>query len=238
MRALSALGCLGLAAGFLVGGPAHRTSSLLPPTHARPQLMMASFTQNAPPAPPPVVSSGGGGGGGDDGRNEYLRLLDVDEQSELLADWIARARIYKMNPDAEIAARQGDSLPVLTDMSAWRSDPTGELALDKSVKQLLLGLCDERQIWAVATAEIRAGRQLLIRHLAVYPSESNSVDSTAALRMMRGLRALASIINVQLVVEDLKHINKGRFWLTAMALLGESEELNTQDEGGVNTQDQ
>ena len=58
--------------------------------------MMASFTQNAPPAPPPVVSSGGGGGGGDDGRNEYLRLLDVDEQSELLADWIARARIYKV----------------------------------------------------------------------------------------------------------------------------------------------
>lgn len=96
MRALSALGCLGLAAGFLVGGPAHRTSSLLQPTHARPHLMMASFTQNAPPAPPPVVSSGGGGGGGDDGRNEYLRLLDVDEQSELLADWIARARIYKV----------------------------------------------------------------------------------------------------------------------------------------------
>lgn len=132
-----------------------------------------------------------------------------------------------MSENQDVTERHLESLPVLELISGWRREATGhdsEHAIDHSVKQLLLGLCDDSQVWALATAEIRAGRQLVIRHIAVHPAETNVASSTAALRLMRGLRALASIISVQLIIEDLKDINKGRFWLAGLALLSTPSE--------------
>ena len=138
-----------------------------------------------------------------------------------------------MSADRDVSERHLESLPVLEEMIGWRKELTtagSQQAINHSVKQLLLGLCDDSRIWALATAEIHAGRQLVIRHIAVHPVEINLAGSTAALRLMRGLRALASIINVQLIIDDLKDINKGRFWLTGLALLSMPSD-NDGDEG-------
>lgn len=128
---------------------------------------------------------------------------------------------------------------------------------------------------AVASAEICTSGSLVVRQLAVHPSETHREGSTAAMRMLCGLRALAGAIEahratatrhrhappphsaatprpyltthsvhptrppstpltaltalhhfstllldqVTLDVEPLKQINKGRYWLAAVALL-------------------
>ena len=75
-------------------------------------------------------------------------------------------------------------------------------------------------VHALASADISATGALVVRHLAVHPSETHDVDgSTAALRMLAGLRSLALAIDVRLEIEPLKRVNKGRYWLAAVAML-------------------
>jgi len=59
-----------------------------------------------------------------------------------------------------------------------------------------------------------------VRRIAIHPAEQNDLGaSTAALRILCGLRALARAIQVSIDLEPLRDINKGRFWLAGMTLL-------------------
>jgi len=97
-------------------------------------------------------------------------------------------------------------------------------------------------VHALASADISATGALVVRHLAVHPSETHDVDgSTAALRMLAGLRSLALAIDVRLEIEPLKRVNKGRYWLAAVAMLqcanGDEEACEVAEELGYGVEE-
>lgn len=178
------------------------------------------------PPPPPTTSAGGGGGGGGD-KDEFLRVVDPEEEEHVIQDWISRSRIYKMTDDAELQERHKNAQQVMEDLLNCEEECDIEGALysveEEEVRgrhKVTLGLYDEDEmVHAMAGAEISECGELVVKLLAVNPVEVNRLTSTAALRILSGIRALAEQIEVKLDLEPLKHINKGRFWLTGLALL-------------------
>jgi len=183
--------------------------------------------QLAPPPPPTVHNGGGGGGGGD--KDEFLRVVEPDEEELVIQDWISRSRIYKMTEDAELHERHSNAQQVMESLLSCAEDPGCELdgayfdegdEYRSAAHKVTLGLYDENEsVHAIAGAEISEAGELVVNLLALNPVELNRSTSTAALRILSGIRALAEQIEVKLNLEPLKHINKGRYWLTGVALL-------------------
>lgn len=192
-------------------------------------------TQTAPPSPPPTITSDGGGGGdGDgDGEGDFLRLVAEGEADAVLTDWQSRSRIYKMTDNEELKERHSSALETIGDMlsrcTACQDDDHCSVPLDtpaarapQTPRRLTLGLFGPEQVCphALADAEIAQSGALVIKCLALNPVEyAEASSSTAALRILCGLRSLAETIGVPLDIEALKQVNKGRFWLAGMALL-------------------
>ena len=85
-----------------------------PPVASRAGEVHASLnTLRAPPAPPPVIGDGGSGGGGGGDPDEYLRLMEVEELHDILADWSSRGRIYHMSNNQWVQERHASGLDIL-----------------------------------------------------------------------------------------------------------------------------
>jgi len=237
--ALSAVLCAQLAASLSVGSP-HALRSSSSSSSARLPHSPQLSTLTAPPAPPPTATNQGGGGGGDGG-GDFLRLVAAAEAAPVLLDWQSRSRIYRMTDDSEIKERHSSALETIEDMLD-RCESSESCALpiegeaedyaptpahepdgftDISKRMLTLGLFGPTRILphALADAEISPSGALVIKSMALNPVENNEMTSTAALRILCGLRSLAETIGVQLDIEALKHVNKGRFWLAGAATL-------------------
>lgn len=191
----------------------------------------------APPPPPTIANSRGGGGGGGD-KDEFLRVVEPGEEERVMKDWLSRSRIYKMTDDAELQERHADAQKVLQDLldlcedydgceigALGSTEESGERDEEEEEKRrsrhkVTLGLYDEdERVHAIAGAEISEEGELVVNLLAINPVELNRESSTAALRILSGIRTLAEQIEVKLDLEPLKEINKGRFWLAGLALL-------------------
>jgi len=157
----------------------------------------------------------------------------------VIQDWISRSRIYKMTDDADLRERHANAQQVMEDLLQCAEEHgvcevEGSLfeddeALDDEPRpaghKVTLGLYDEDEsVHAIAGAEISETGELVVNLLALNPVELNRSGSTAALRILSGIRALAEQIEVTLNLEPLKQINKGRFWLTGVALLSAAGE--------------
>merc|ERR1712032_1115581 len=182
-------------------------------------------TLTAPPAPPPTVNRGGGGDDGEGG--EFLRLVESTEADGVLQDWTSRSRIYQMTDNAELKERHSSALDTILEMlgrcqeSCAVPDDDSKENAPLSARRLTLGLYGPADLppHALADAEISQSGVLVVKLLAINPAECNEVASTAALRILCGLRSLAEAIGVQLDIEALRQVNKGRFWLAGMVLL-------------------
>ena len=131
-----------------------------PPVASRAGEVHASLsTLRAPPAPPPVIGDGGGGGGGGGDPDEYLRLMEVEELHDILADWSSRGRIYHMSNNQWVQERHASGLDILERML---QDSDGE---SEHGRRLSLGLFEEEHVWAVAVAEVSVRRGLQVRSL-------------------------------------------------------------------------
>lgn len=144
------------------------------------------------------------------------------QEVALLTEWASRARIYKMSDTPEVSERHEAALGVLESMrisymldqessvqpagengaaSAHGSTPQGEgqLHAPSTSRRLSLGLFNAVQsdVHAIATGEIAHDGTIVVSQLAVHPSETHREESTSALRMMCGLRSLASTIEVR-----------------------------------------
>ena len=167
----------------------------------------------APPRPPPptAVDRGEGGGGDSD---EYLRLLNPAEQAELIEDWTARSRVYRMSNDDEVVGQHTTALETLAQMAMWdEGNKAAQAAGVDAPKRVALGLFAPGQVCALATAELSQDTGLVVHGLVVNPGELSVRDSTAALRLLHGLRSLAEAISVPLTAGPLKEVNGGRYWL-------------------------
>lgn len=160
----------------------------------------APVLERSPPAPPPIDSGGGGGGGGG-GSSEFLRLLNVAEQHEVLDDWSARSRVYKMTDNADLIAAHAEAIQEMEELRAFdTTGPPGE-----SGRKMVLGLFQEDNICAVAGAEVSHAAGLVVSSLIVYPAELNDAKSTAALRLVHALYLLADAIDTPL---DMRPVNE------------------------------
>ena len=122
-----------------------------PPVASRAGEVHASLnTLWARPAPPPVIGDGGSGGGGGGDPDEYLRLMEVEELHDILADWSSRGRIYHMSNNQWVQERHASGLNILERML---QDSDGE---SQHGRRLSLGLFEEEHVWAVAVAEVSA----------------------------------------------------------------------------------
>ena len=131
-----------------------------PPVASRAGEVHASLnTLWAPPAPPPVIGDGGSGGGGGGDPDEYLRLMEVEELHDILADWSSRGRIYHMSNNQWVQERHASGLDILERML---QDSDGE---SEHGRRLSLGLFEEEHVWAVAVAEVSVRRGLQVRSL-------------------------------------------------------------------------
>lgn len=156
--------------------------------------------ERAPPAPPPVDDGGGGGGGGGGG-SEFLRLLNVAEQQELLADWTSRSRIYRMTSDSDLVQAHTEAIREMEELSNFdTTGPPGE-----SGRKMILGLFEEDKVCAMAGAEVSHASGLVVSSLIVYPAELNDDASTAALRLVHALYLLADAIDTPL---DMRPVNE------------------------------
>jgi len=119
--------------------------------------------------------------------------------------------------------------------SAHGSTPQGEgqLHAPSTSRRLSLGLFNAVQsdVHAIATGEIAHDGTIVVSQLAVHPSETHREESTSALRMMCGLRSLASTIETNLDIEPLRAINKGRYWLAGIALLSSAVAMRRIEAG-------
>lgn len=189
---------------------AHRAVQLRTSTVAASALLETPVLQWQPPSPPPPV--GGGGDGGDDsGAGEFLRLLNAAEQGEVLSDWLQRARIYKLTDNTDLAAahhKAAVDLEALQSIDISQSGPDG--------RRMLLGLFDDHQLWAVASAEVSRANGLVVSALCVYPSEINDADSTAALRLVHALHLLAEAIETPINIKERCHAASGLSELSEM----------------------
>ena len=150
-----------------------------PPVASRAGEVHASLnTLRAPPAPPPMIGDGGGGGGGGGEPDEYLRLMEVEELHDILADWSSRGRIYHMSNNQWVQERHASGLDTLERM-LQESDGASQHG-----RRLSLGLFEEDHVWAVAVAEVSVRRGLQVRSLAVNPSQLHLADSTTYQRML------------------------------------------------------
>ena len=147
------------------------------PVGSRAGVVHASLsTLRAPPAPPPTTSDGGGGGGGGE-PDEYLRLMEMEELQQVLADWSIRGKIYQLSDDRWVQERHASGLDTL-ERILEDSDGT------KEGRRLSLGLFEEDHVWAVAVAEVSVRSGLQVRSLAVNPSQLHVAESTAYQRML------------------------------------------------------
>jgi len=163
-------------------------------------LYEAPVLEHAPPAPPPVYGGDGGGGGGGGG-SEFLRLLNVAEQQEILADWGSRSRIYRMTDDTELMKAHTEAIEEMEELRNFdTTGPPGE-----SGRKMILGLFREGSICAVAGAEVSHASGLVVSSLIVYPAELNDDSSTTALRLVHALYLLADAIDTPL---DMRPINE------------------------------
>ena len=171
---------------------------------------------------------GGSGGAGDDDfdaddddeddEREFLRLLSHVEADKLLDDWGGRSRLYLSHDDADVRERHHEALAALHEIQRIDSrDEHGEARM----RHMTLGLFSESEdVRAIAVADLTTRGSLAIQSLVLHPAENNEpCSSTAALRMMVGLRSLAETISLPLDLEPLRRINKGRFWLAGISLL-------------------
>lgn len=186
------------AAAFFVGPVAHAPA---PPRSLQRAHVVASTggltLERAPPAPPPSAGDDDGYGGGSGDESEFLRLLNAEEQVEVLQDWASRSRIYKMTDNAEIAKAHSDFLDGVDELSSFDTSQCGE-----SGRRMMLGLFDVSNLWAIATAEVSKRNGLVVSNICVYPSELNDPDSTAALRMVHALRVLADCIDTPIDLDE------------------------------------
>lgn len=159
-------------------------------------ILDAPVLQGAPPSPPPDVSSGGDGGG-DDGAGEFLRLLNAAEQASVLSDWLQRSRIYKLSDNADLVRAHADQIGELQALQNFDTSETGP-----DGRRMLLGLFDDTQLWAVASAEVSRTAGLLVSRLCVYPAELNDPESTTALRLVHALHVLADAIETPINLQD------------------------------------
>jgi len=106
-----------------------------------------------------VIGDGGGGGGGGGDPDEYLRLMEVEELHDILADWSSRGRIYHMSNNQWVQERHASGLDILDRML---QDSDGE---SEHGRRLSLGLFEEEHVWAVAVAEVSVRRGLQVRSL-------------------------------------------------------------------------
>ena len=58
----------------------------------------------------------------------------------------------------------------------------------------MLGLFDDEQMWAVASAEVSRATGLVVSGLCVYPAELNNDDSTVARRLIHALHVRAAAL--------------------------------------------
>lgn len=185
-------------------GAHHASHSRVSSSISASALAEMPVLQGQPPSAPPPTAGGGGGGGDGDGGGEFLRLLNAAEQTEVIADWAQRSRIYKLTDNAKLAEAHGT---LVTDLEALESFDTAESGPDG--RRMLLGLFDEEQLWALASAEVSRSTGLVVSNLCVYPAELNNEDSTAALRLVHALHLLADAIETPIELKEGCHAAMG-----------------------------
>ena len=196
---------------------AHRAVQLRTSTVAASALLETPVLQWQPPSPPPPVGGGGDGGddsgageflrllnAAEQGEvlSDWLqraRIYKLTDNTDLAAahhkaavDLEALQSIVSSacapshtSARAHERPRRQSGFPAPHDTSAAASQDISQSGPDG--RRMLLGLFDDHQLWAVASAEVSRANGLVVSALCVYPSEINDADSTAALRLVHAL---------------------------------------------------
>jgi len=161
--------------------------------------------QRVPPAPPPAGPNGGGGDNGDGG-NSLVRLIGTEQQAQILGDWIAQTRLYKMSSqfggDEAVTRRHEEALKALEELSKFKTTKgieTGTHTLYHSDGlRMLFALYDHKErVVGIAAMGVN-DKGLTLRRIAINPTEVNNEDSVASLRVVLALRLVAQSMKVPL----------------------------------------
>ena len=132
----------------------------------------------------------------DEGGESQLRLLSLSENGALLTDWLSRSRIYGMSDDPMVRWREQSGRAAVESMMWWGLQEEQQEAshVDNGLRAMAFGLwCTARDdAKALAAAEASWDSGLVVKHLAVEPSEAiKGPASTALDHMLEGLEQLA-----------------------------------------------